>query len=217
MRNLNQSFWIAFLLMTGTLVVAQSSPEAKAQLDKVTKVVSGYSNIEIEFTYELVNSEADVNSKTKGTILLAGDKYKLSVLGITRLYDGSKLYTISPEDEEVTISSGKEEGDETISPNEMLKFFNTGYHAKMDIVQKLPGRSIQFIKLVPVKKNEEISYLLLGIDKATNMVYRLIEIGSQNTKTVLTVDSYKVNSKLPANALKYDSKDYSGYFINKLD
>ena len=107
MRNLNQSFWIAFLLMTGTLVVAQSSPEAKAQLDKVTKVVSGYSNIEIEFTYELVNSEADVNSKTKGTILLAGDKYKLSVLGITRLYDGSKLYTISPEDEEVTISSGK--------------------------------------------------------------------------------------------------------------
>ncbi len=197
--------------------MAQSSPEAKAQLDKVTKVVSSYNNIEIEFTYELVNNEADVNSKTKGTILLAGDKYKLNVLGMTRLYDGSKLYTISPEDEEITISSDQDEGSETISPNEMLKFFNTGYHAKMDIVQKLPGRSIQFIKLVPVKKSQEVSYLLFGVDKATNMVYRLIEIGSQNTKTIITVDSYKVNSKLPPNALKFDSKDYPGYFINKLD
>ncbi len=58
MNNMSRSIWVVLLLFSGVISMAQSSPEAKAQLDKVTKVVSSYSNIEIEFTYELVNNEA---------------------------------------------------------------------------------------------------------------------------------------------------------------
>lgn len=199
------------------LAMAQSSVEAKAILDKVTTTVNSFENIQIEFSYELVNTEADLNQKTNGTILLSGDRYKLNVLGITRLFDGTKLYTISPEDEEITISNGESNDTDTVSPSEMLRFFNTGYDVKMDIVQKIPGRSIQFLKLVPVQKNEDVSYLLLGIDTKTNMVYRLIEIGNENTKTILTVDHYSANISLSKDALKFDAKAYPGYFINKLD
>ena len=78
----------------------------------------------------LVNTEADLNQKTKGTILLSGDRYKLNVLGITRLFDGTKLYTISPEDEEITISTGESNDTDTVSPSEMLRFFNSGYDVK---------------------------------------------------------------------------------------
>jgi len=199
------------------LAMAQSSVEAKAILDKVTTTVNSFENIQIEFSYELVNTEADLNQKTKGTILLSGDRYKLNVLGITRLFDGTKLYTISPEDEEITISTGESNDTDTVSPSEMLRFFNSGYDVKMDIVQKIPGRSIQFLKLVPVQKNEDVSYLLLGIDTKTNMVYRLIEIGNENTKTILTVDYYSANKSLSKDALKFDAKAYPGYFLNKLD
>ncbi len=217
MTPLSKLFLSAIFFSCSTILFGQSSPEAKAQLNRVSQVVSAFNNIEIDFTYELINTEADINQKTNGSILISGDQYKLNILGITRIFDGAKLYTISPEDEEITISSGSSDGDETISPNEMLQFFNTGYHAKMDITQKIPGRIIQFVKLVPVKKNNDVSYLLLGIDKATNMIYRLIEIGSENTKTVITVNSYKANTSLPTNTFKYDPKAYPGYFINKLD
>ena len=38
-----------------------------------------------------------------------------------------KLYTIVPEDEEITISTVNENDDNAITPSKMLTFFNTGY------------------------------------------------------------------------------------------
>ena len=56
-----------------------------------------------------------------------GEKYKLNMLGVTRLYDGKKLYNISPEDEEVTITNADQEDEGTITPSKMLTFYQDGY------------------------------------------------------------------------------------------
>ncbi|MBT8257769.1 MAG: outer membrane lipoprotein carrier protein LolA [Bacteroidia bacterium] len=205
-------------LSLGFSTLAQSnSNEAKTLLDEVSAKVKSYDNITIDFKYVLDNSEENIKQETRGDVIMEGDKYILNILGITRIYDGRTLYTISPEDEEVTISSENTEEENTITPSMMLSFYESGYTYNMDIVQNVQGRKIQFVKLIPIDSNTEIKHVLLGIDVKTKHIYNLIEIGSNNTRTTLTVNSFKTNEPLSKTLFTFDESKYSDYFINRID
>jgi outer membrane lipoprotein-sorting protein len=192
-------------------------PEAQNLLEKVSAKVNSYDNMVLEFKYVLDNSEENIHQETRGDITLVGDNYVLNILGITRIYDGQKLTTISPEDEEVTISTQNTAEENTITPSQLLSFYEKGYNYKMDIIQNVRGRKIQYIKLNPIDSNTEIDYVLLGIDIYTSHVYNLIEIGSNGTKTTLTINTFKTNQPLSGSLFSFDASKYSDYFINNLD
>ena len=211
-----------YILLLWTLISfigqAQSrSSEAQLLLDQVSAKVKGYNSMTLEFKYVLENTEEKIRQETRGDVTLQGDKYILNILGITRIYDGKSLITISPEDEEVTISSNNTTDENTITPSELLSFYEDGYSYEMDIIQNIKGREIQYIKLNPIDSDSEIKYVLLGIDSYTKHVYNLIEIGSNDTKTTLTINSFKTNQPLSNTFFYFDEKKYSDYYINKLD
>jgi outer membrane lipoprotein-sorting protein len=210
-------FFLILSIIISFLGHAQSSTEAQTILDEVSAKVKVYESMVLEFTYVLENTEEDIRQETSGDITLQGDKYILNILGITRIYDGKTLITISPEDEEVTISSNNTTDENTITPSELLSFFKDGYTYDMDIVQNIKGRKIQYIKLTPIDSDSEIKYVLLGIDFKTKHVYKLIEIGSNDTKTILTINSFKINQKLSKKLFKFDANKYNDYYINNLD
>ncbi|MFD1061998.1 outer membrane lipoprotein carrier protein LolA [Winogradskyella litorisediminis] len=203
------------LLITSTVF---SQDNAEALLKEVSQKVKAYDNISVDFKYALNNTnEENVSQETKGDVTISGDKYVLNVLGVTRIYDGKTLYNISPEDEEVTISSENTEDEGTITPSKMLSFYEDGYAYKMDIVQNVKGRKIQYVKLTPIDSNSEIKHVLLGIDATTKHIYNLIEIGKSGVKTTLTVNSFKTNQELPESLFTFDKSKYSDYYINKID
>ena len=210
---------IVFILaMNSVTFHAQNrEPEAKALLDQVSAKVNGYENMVLDFKYVLDNNEENIHQETRGNVTLVGDNYLLNILGITRIFDGEKLITISPEDEEVTISTQNTAEENTITPSQLLSFYEEGYTYKMDIVQNIRGRKIQYIKLTPIDSTTEIKYVLLGIDINTKHVYNLIEIGNNATKTTLTITAFKTNQPLPENLFVFDTSKYSDYFINTLD
>ena len=128
-----------------TIGLAQNrEPEAQTLLEAVSAKVKSYDNMVLEFKYVLENSEENIHQETRGNITLSDEKYSLNILGIKRLFDGQSLYTISPEDEEVTISSFNSGDDNTITPSQMLTFYEKGYNYKMDIIQNIqrPQNSI---------------------------------------------------------------------------
>ena len=210
-----KNIFTAVVLILTTVGFAQDS--AKALLDDVSSKVKSYENISIDFKYVLNNSEEDISQETRGDVIMKGEKYVLNVLGVTRIFDGETLYNISPEDEEVTISSENTEDENTITPSKMLSFYESGYSYHMDIIQNVNGRKIQYVKLSPIDSNSEINYVLLGIDIKTKHIYNLIEVGSNNTKTTLTVNSFKTNESLSKTLFTFDESKYKDYFINKID
>ena len=105
---------------------AQSSQDAKKLLEEVSSKVESYENIIIEFKYALENTAENVKHETRGDVSLEGEKYLLNIMGTTRIFDGQKLYTIIPEDEEIKISSYNPAEDEDITPSKMLTFYNDG-------------------------------------------------------------------------------------------
>lgn len=206
-----------FVLFITFTSFSQESAKAKALLNEVSAKVKSYKNISIEFKYVLKNVSENINQETRGNVVIEGEKYLLNILGVTRIFDGKKLYTISPEDEEVTISKDNSDDEGTIKPSKMLSFYNEGYNYAMDIVQNVEGRKIQVVKLTPMDSNSEIKHVLLGIDAKTKHIYNLIEVGKNDTRTTLTVKSFKTNEPISKTLFTFDKNKYKGYYINNLD
>ncbi|MEN3322193.1 outer membrane lipoprotein carrier protein LolA [Mariniflexile soesokkakense] len=206
---------LALIITTSLNGFAQN--KAKTLLNQVSQKVKSYNNISIEFKYVLENTVEKIKQETKGDVTMQGDKYKLNILGVTRLFDGKKLYSISTEDEEVTISSETNDEEGAITPSKMLSFYEDGYTYAMDIEQNINGRKIQLVKLTPIDSKSEIKYILLGIDNQTKHIYNLMQIGKNGTKTTLTVNSFKTNEPLSKTLFTFDANKYKGYYINKLN
>lgn len=207
---------LIFTLFIYAISFGQDS-KAKALLDEVSQKAKSYDNISIDFKYVLDNAAENIKQETRGDVVMQGDKYRLNILGATRIYDGKTLYSISPDDEEVTISTENPDDENSITPSKMLSFYEDGYTYKMDIIQDVKGRKIQYVKLTPMDSNSEIKNVLLGIDAQTKHIYNLIEIGKNGTKTTLTVNSFKTNEPISKSLFTFDKNKYKDYYINKLD
>jgi len=207
------------ICMAVLTMTALSAQDAKSLLDDVSEKVKSYDNIKIDFKYTLNNAKENVKQETRGDVTLQGENYLLNMLGTTRIFDGKSIYTIIPEDEEVTISNYDQREDKEITPSKMLTFYEKGYRYKMDILQNVKGRKIQFVKLIPIDSNAEIKNILLGIDMQTKHIFKLIQTDSKGTQFTITVNSFKTNQPLSKTLFYFDKDKYvdNGYYINKLD
>ncbi len=216
MNKMNKIISMVLLVLVSFTNHAQDK-KAKDMLDQVTAKIKSFSNISVDFKYTLYNAKENINKESKGNVILENNKYVLNFLGVTKIFDGKKSYTIVPEDEEVTISSVNEKDDTAITPSKMLTFFNSGYKFSWDILQDVKGRKIQYIKLIPTSSKDTRKEILLGIDSQTKNIYTVIEMGKNGTKTTLTVNSFKTNQPLSKNQFTFVSSRYPNYYINKID
>ncbi len=200
-----------------SFTIQAQDKKAKDLLNEVTAKVKNYDNIVIDFKYSLNNAKENINQDSKGNVTMKGNQYVLNFMGVTKIFDGKKSYTIVPEDEEISISTVNEKDNDAITPSKMLSFFNSGYKCTMDILQNIKGRKIQYIKLIPLNVKDKRKEILLGIDIQTKHIYNVIETGKNGTKTTLTVNSFKTNQPLSKNQFTFAESKYPNYYINKLD
>jgi outer membrane lipoprotein-sorting protein len=216
MLKMNKLVSIVLFFLVAFSTNAQDK-KAKELLDQVTAKIKSYDNIAIDFKYTLTNNKENINKESKGNVTIQDNKYVLNFMGVTKIYDGKKSYTIVPEDEEVTVSSINDSDEKSITPSKMLTFFNSGYKYSWDILQDVKGRKIQYIKLVPTNAKDQRKEVLLGIDSQTKNIYNVIEMGKNGTRTSLTVNSFKTNQPLSKNQFTFVASKYPNYYINKLD
>ena len=205
------------IISSNNIAVSQQADEAEKLLNKVSENIKSYDNIYINYTYTLSNLEEDINQTNKGSFVTENDNWKFVMLGVTRIFDGDKLYTIIPDDEEVTISTQNPDDETTITPNKMLYFYEEGYNFEMDIVQYVGRKKIQYVKLVPMDSDAEIKYILLGIDIEFNQIYKVIETGVNDTQTTIAIVDFEINLPLEESLFVFDKEKYKDYYMNILD
>lgn len=212
-----QLFILGCILLLSFSSKAQDADKAKELLEEVAAKVKSYDNMVIKFNYTLEDEARNIRQKTKGTVESEGDKYKLDLLGTTRIFDGEKLYEIIPEDEEINISGYDPDEDNEFSPSKMFYFYQEGYTFEWDIEQNNEGRKIQYIKLKPDDRMSGVKEILLGIDTQTKHINKVIQIMEDRNKMIVDVTSFKTNQPLSQNLFKFNEDKYQGYYINRLD
>ena len=204
-----------------TFGYSQDNLDAELLLNKVSDNIKSYENIYINYAYTLKNLEEDISQTNNGSFVTENDNWRFEMLGVTRIFDGDKLYSISPDDEEVTISSQDPEDETTITPNKMLYFYEDGYYFEMDESRLIGNgqfrKKIQYVKLIPKDSEAEIKYILLGIDTEFNQIYEVIETGKNETVTTISIVDFEFNLPLDANLFVFDKEKYKDYYMNILD
>ncbi len=208
---------LAVLMSFALGLRAQSEEEAGKWLDDASSTMSGYETISMDFDYVLDNQAEDVSQELSGTLLLKGDKYVVNLFGSTQIFDGSKTYTIIPENEEVNISDADVDDENTFTPSKFYSFYESGYTYAMDEVADRDGKKIQYIRLTPIDSESEVSSILVGIEVSTKHIYQVIEIGNNATKTTLTARNMRTNEDIGDSAFTFDEKKYTdmNYLINR--
>lgn len=204
------------LLCTGFALAQNQDAKAEKLLHEVSETLASYTNIAIDFSYELVNRKEYIKQKEQGTLVVQDNKYVLNLMGIQQLSDGENVHTINKENEEVLIEPVDTDLSEGLNPSKLFSFYKQGYRFAWDIAQPLyGGRTIQFVKLTPIDTYAQAAYLLLGIDTITKHIYKLIEVGDNGTETTLTVRSFTPNKTLTANTFVFSEADYPNYYIDR--
>jgi outer membrane lipoprotein-sorting protein len=217
MKTINTLTSLLFILLISNVAFAQNDSEAKALVKEVLDKVESYDNFVIDFSYTLENKEQNIKQETRGDVSIKDEKYVLNLMGTTQIFDGKKIYTIVPEDDEVTISAYDEADTDQITPSKMLTFYQDGYRFKMDVLQDVKGRKIQYVELIPMDSNNEMKQILLGIDKQTKHIFNLIQIQPDNTRIEFRVTKFKTNEPLSATHFQFQRSKYADYYINELD
>ena len=207
-------FFIAYLFLSIGLN-GQTSEDAKKLLDDVSSNLISFENLSFDFSYILENRPENIRQETNGSATISNNLYKIIFLGNEQIFDGEKIYTIVPENEEIMISSPEDSSDfGLLNPSELFVFYKTGYDYQWDIKQSVKGVPIQYIKLIPSEENLDIKYLLIGIDLRSKLIYKLIEIGKSDTITTLTLKNIRTNLNLSQDFFSLDTDKYPDYYIN---
>lgn len=210
-KNIKSVIALFFIAFVG---FSQSDQRARDLLDQVSEVYAGYETMSMTFAYQLDNAAEGISQKEEGTILVANDKYKLSILGIQQLFDGTSIYTIDDMNEEVIVQD-ESSLDNPLNPLDIFDFHKKGYLLQWDIAQRLSGRDIRYVKLIPTEPKSQSKYLLLGIDTASNHLYKIIDLGINGTDTTFTVKEFVPNAPIESETFVFDEDKYANYYIDR--
>lgn len=204
------------LLCAGIMLAQNQDKRAEKLLEEVSETLANYTNIAIDFSYELVNRKEYIKQKEQGTLVVQDNKYLLHLMGIQQLSDGKNVHTINKENEEILIEPVDTNLSEGLNPSKLFSFYKEGYLFSWDITQPLyGGRTIQFVKLTPIDTYAQAAYLLLGIDTKTKHIYKLIEVGDNGTETTLTVRKFTPNKAISENTFVFSEANYPNYYIDR--
>lgn len=192
---------------------SQNDSRAISLLNKVSEKIDSSVSFKISFTYTLENINEGINQNSDGSIIIKEDNYLLDFMGIKQLSDANKIYSIVPENEEIIISNIEDDDNNTIKPSKLLVFYRDGYLILWDKKEIIDDNVIQFVKLIPIDSVSDIDYLLLGIDTTTNDIKKLIEIGKNQTKTILSVMSIEYDILIEDDLFVFNKDNYPTYYI----
>ena len=210
-KNIKSAFVLFFITFVG---FSQSDQRARQLLNQVSEVYASFETMSMTFAYQLDNATEGISQKEEGTILVDNDKYKLTIMGIQQLFDGTSIYTIDDLNEEVIVQD-ESSLDNPLNPLDIFEFHKEGYLLQWDIAQRVSGRDIRYIKLIPTETESKSKYLLLGIDTATKQLYKIIDLGMNGTDTTFTIEEFAANTPIAPKNFVFDDDKYKNYYIDR--
>jgi hypothetical protein len=210
---MKKTILIFLIYLNCNSMYSQNDSRAINLLNKVSEKIDSSVSFKISFTYTLENINEGINQNSDGSIIIKEDNYLLDFMGIKQLSDANKIYSIVPENEEIIISNIENEDNNTIKPSKLLVFYRDGYLILWDKKEIIDDNVIQFVKLIPIDSVSDIDYLLLGVNTTTNDIKKLIEIGKNQTKTILSVKSIEYDILIEDDLFVFNKDNYPTYYI----
>ncbi len=140
-----------------------------------------------------------------GKIILSGDRFNMTMPGLSIWYDGRTQWTYTHSTNEVSVTEPTPDELQQVNPFAIINAFRRVYSAS--IVSQ--NNQTATIRLTPLASHgEAITQVLLTIDKST-LYPSVIKLALDNNELItITINDISVGQSLPAAGFTFSEKDY---------
>jgi outer membrane lipoprotein-sorting protein len=180
-------------------------PKAIALLEEVSAKAKASKSIKVDFSFTMENTKAKINEEKTGSLLVSGDKYKMSAAGQTIMCDGKTVWTYIKESNEVQVNA-LEAQDDAMTPSKLLTSYNSNYKSK---IIKSTDPAIESIELIP-NTIKNITKAILGVDKAKKQVTSFKLFDKSGNIFTYKIKTYQTNTPVTTADFSFDAAKFPG-------
>jgi outer membrane lipoprotein carrier protein len=189
---------------------AQNDAKAKAILDKVSAKVKSLKSLKANFTITIAGAKGSKPQTKKGSVMMKGNKYYVSLTGQEIYCDTKTIWTYVKESHEVQISNF-DPNENSFTPSKLFtNFYDKEYSYKYAGTQTVGGKKVDVITLTPTNKAKQYSRIDLMVDPALSIVAGGKMYEKNGNVYSYAVSGYTPNPTLNDQVFVFNPKKYPG-------
>jgi len=203
-------FSILTIITTISIFPTHAQDKAKIILDEVSKKMKGYTSLKVECTYNLENSAAKLNETQEGTLLLKGNKFKLTLSGREIISDGTNVWIVMKKAEEVHKKTQVDFNEELgFDPSKIFTVYEEGFKYQFLKETKEGAKTIEIIDLFPLEPGKKnYSRIRMNIDKEKSQIVSSKTFAKDGNTYTLTVKTLIPNAPSTDADFKVNEADF---------
>lgn len=196
------------ILVSFTLY-AQS--KSTSLLDEVSAKTKSYKSIKADFSYTMENKQAKIHEERTGTLLLSGDKYRLTASGQVVICDGKTIWTYIKESNEVQINL-LDTKDDSFTPSKLLSSYSSNYKSKIVKDRMQTDPNLETFELTP-NAPKNFTKALLVVDKARKQVKTFVLYDKNGNIFTYKVAKFQTDVPVTSSDFTFDPASFPGVEI----
>lgn len=181
-----------------TMALNAANNPAETQLAKTASALRSAKSLTAQF------AATTPDGSGFGTLVMAGDKFKMSTDDMTIWYDGRNQWTMMKSAGECNLTEPTAEELQEVNPLAVIDRFRSNY--KASLLQS--AAKVWKIRLTSRSPKAEIRTADLTIDPRTNLPKSIVMTTRSGQKISISVSSVKTGSALPLSTFKFDNKKF---------
>ncbi|GAA4327452.1 outer membrane lipoprotein carrier protein LolA [Flaviaesturariibacter amylovorans] len=187
-----------------------SDPEAKKILDAVSAKFRTFGSPSAAFTYKIENAQGKSLSSKKGTVVMKGTKYHVTIPGMELFSDGKTSWSFDKSANEVTVKDVAEVTGEITPQRLFTNFYDKDFLYKLNGERKEGGKTLQEIELTPTNKTRPYHKVYLWIDKSSKVFHSARILNKDGNRYSYTINTFNAAAKATDAEFMFNAKRYPG-------
>lgn len=197
--------FIMFLILSGTILVAQSDQKSQEILNAVKKNTSALHSYKVKFNYKIENLNDKTSSEQSGTLYIKDKKYKIILQGQQIISNGDTIWNYMPDAEEVQVNNVDPNNTDLITPNSILNIWEKDFKHRfvkevvendvvLEVIHLLPDKGKSYYK-IDLYINKSTKYLQKAVVHEREGIDHTYEILEMDTKVELKDSEFVFDTK----------------------
>ncbi len=182
--------------------------KAAALLDEVSQKTKSYKSFKADFSYTMENKSAKINESKTGTLLVSGDKYRLTVVGQLVICDGRTIWTYIKESNEVQINN-LDEKDDSFTPSRLLTSYSKNYKSKIVKDKSVTDPNTECVELIPIS-SKNYTKADLVIDKSKKQIKRFSLYDKNGNVFTYKVSKFQTDVPTTKGDFTFEAAEFPG-------
>ena len=200
---------LVFILLLTQYTMCQQDPDARKILDIVAEKTKSYKSIQADYELIIEDRKEDIQSDSKGQIIIKKNKYKLESAESIVFYDGKTMWTYTQDNEEVVVTEPDTIDENFLSnPAKIFYFYNRDFKYRYVGEVIAEKAKMHEIHLFPVNLDQPYSRIKLYIDTNKDILSAISIVGKDGVDYNITLTNYITDKDFDDSIFIFDRSKY---------